>query len=380
MTTRIITGCIYHPVGGAPWASGQVIFYLESFFANGAYTYPTEVYTVTTAADGTFTTSVAVPDTGTAYYRCGLPDGSNFSFNIGAGAAVALNDLIAITTAPVTPSALQLLIDAHAAIQSTTGVSAHAPFATVAETQAGALTTKAVNPATLKAYFKQAITIGETGVTEGKIILAAHKAGDAPIYLYNTNATFSSYEESIIGLGYNIGGEIANHHKFFMVFETDYKYSATPAKYACEWYIQINPTTGAAIRPFFTSVDRDTLIGVNYYSATTHYFTDVAGNIAFELDSGPPQTIWVNGNTQINHSTNNVRWLKQMNTSGVAVDLLYLNDSNLIVLGKSGYPIIPQADVQFYATTAGFVMPDRSDGHNYRIKITNGVLGTEFVS
>jgi hypothetical protein len=249
-------------------------------------------------------------------------------------------------------------------------------LATIVEAKAGIDTKRAITPAGLKAYFQQAIIIGETGVTEGKVTLATHKIGDAPIDLYVINATFGGYEESIVGLGYNAGGEIPNHHKFFMAMETDYQYGA--GKYACEWYVQINNTLNThSIRPFFCSVDRDTLVGTNSYFATNHLFYNVDGSHLFcEFFDGTPPSMVFQGTTLVQEN-NNFKWIYQRNTSGVPISLIWMDNINVINLGQSGYFLIPQDDIMFYQSADGIILRDRSDAHYYRIKVTNGVLGTE---
>jgi hypothetical protein len=221
------------------------------------------------------------------------------------------------------------------------------------------------------------LTIGANGDAARQIVLQNHKTGDIPFRIYTTNATFLGVEESILGIGYNAGGEAAGKHKLFMAFETDYQYGA--GTYAAEWYVQINNTlNNASVRPFFTTVDRDTLVGSNYYSATVHYFTNVAGATVMEIDnSGSPSTFWLDGTTVLSHATNNVRFLKQVNNVGASVSLLWLDNTNVVCLGQGGYKINPQDDMVFYPNTLGPIVTDRSDGHLYRIKVTNGVLGTE---
>jgi hypothetical protein len=70
--------------------------------------------------------------------------------NLAAGAAITLEDLIAIIANPTAPqNTLQTLIDAHAGIAATTAISAHVELATTTEAQAGTDATRAVTPAGL---------------------------------------------------------------------------------------------------------------------------------------------------------------------------------------------------------------------------------------
>jgi autotransporter adhesin len=153
MATRTIIGVIYHPGGVTPWPNAEVSFRLTGCFAIAGYTYPEETHTVITNATGAFTVNIAVPNTGTAQYQVLLPDGFNFYVNLAAGAAITLEDLIAIIANPTaSQNTLQTLIDAHAGIAATTAISAHVELATTTEAQAGTDTARAVTPAGLPLF------------------------------------------------------------------------------------------------------------------------------------------------------------------------------------------------------------------------------------
>jgi len=132
MATRTVTGTIYSE-SGAAWASQSVVFYLQTGFATTATeTVLTKTYTLTTAADGTFTATLAVPAADAWQYRCVLPDGSSFVFTLAAGSATTLEAIIADQnlSATVSASTLAVLIGAHAAL--TTGV--HGATGTIVDT------------------------------------------------------------------------------------------------------------------------------------------------------------------------------------------------------------------------------------------------------
>lgn len=224
--------------------------------------------------------------------------------------------------------------------------------------------------------FNKPITIGVTGITEGKISLATHKVGDAPLTIYSTDATFLGVEESILGMGYNAFGELPATHKFLMSLETNYQ--SAPGVFNCEWYVQFNNAAGTdSVRPFQTTVNIGTTVATNMYSADIHYFWDSDGNQMFSVRDGVPPTLWIEGTTVLAHDTNNVRFITQKNTTGTSVPLLWLDNANVVNISTSGYHIIPQDDVQFYAAALGVILRDRADANSYRIKVTNGVLGTE---
>lgn len=112
MTTRTVTGTLYH-LDGTAWAGGAVTFTLLETFENGTTVYPQENHTETLDASGQFTITLAVPDTGTAPYEIHTPDGLGYRVNLGAGAATDLVTLLTIATSVVSQSALQTLLDAN---------------------------------------------------------------------------------------------------------------------------------------------------------------------------------------------------------------------------------------------------------------------------
>jgi len=115
MATRTITGTIYHPGTNTAWSGAVVTFRLAAPFTAGQVTYPTETRTATTDVNGTFSVTLAVPDSGTAPYQITLPDGASFLVYLASGAATDLATLLASTGSAIAQSAIQSAVDAHAA-------------------------------------------------------------------------------------------------------------------------------------------------------------------------------------------------------------------------------------------------------------------------
>lgn len=114
MGTRTVTGTIYHPGTNTPWTRASVHFRLEALFATASITYPGDGTVAITDSAGAFSIVLAVPDSGTARYKCTLPDGASFAFVIAAGAATTLETLInASAAASVAQNVVQTAIDAH---------------------------------------------------------------------------------------------------------------------------------------------------------------------------------------------------------------------------------------------------------------------------
>lgn len=116
MTTRTVTGTIYHPGGSTAWVGAVVRFRLAVRFATASLSYPAENVPVTTDSNGAFSVTLAVPDSGTAQWQCELPDGSSFQFALASGAATTLEALIsAAASTSVDQNTVQTAIDAHTA-------------------------------------------------------------------------------------------------------------------------------------------------------------------------------------------------------------------------------------------------------------------------
>ncbi len=86
MATRVITGTIYHPGSHTPFAGGSITFRNRSVFTSAGVVYPDDTTTVIADSAGQFTTTIAVPDTGTAAYDISFPRG-NIRVNLAAGPA-----------------------------------------------------------------------------------------------------------------------------------------------------------------------------------------------------------------------------------------------------------------------------------------------------
>lgn len=98
---RTITGTIKKPGGNVAWAGVEVRFTLvDEFFTTTAAAYPRNMATATTDVNGAFSVTLATPDAGTVRYRCDLPDGTSFDFDLGTGATKTLQAIIAEGTFP----------------------------------------------------------------------------------------------------------------------------------------------------------------------------------------------------------------------------------------------------------------------------------------
>jgi hypothetical protein len=119
MGTRTVTGTVYKPDGSA-WAAGEVTFTLLDGFETATEVYPPEEHIETLDANGQFSITLGVPDTGTAHYSVTLPDGTAYRFYLASGAATNLVTLITIATTAVAQDDLQTLLDANNALTVTT--------------------------------------------------------------------------------------------------------------------------------------------------------------------------------------------------------------------------------------------------------------------
>lgn len=105
MATRTITGTILEP-DGTVWASGTVKFDLVTKFATAtaAAVNQTSIST-TTDVNGDFSVALEVPASDAWEWRCTLPDGNQFNFNLAAGSATTLHALLADANLGATVSA-----------------------------------------------------------------------------------------------------------------------------------------------------------------------------------------------------------------------------------------------------------------------------------
>jgi hypothetical protein len=109
--TRTVTGTVVD-VDGTPLASSAVTFQLLELFTTAEEVYLPGTQTVTTDAQGQFSTTLGVPDSGTAPWQIGLATGHSYLVNLAAGAAVDLVTLIGASSPAVDPDAVQTLLDA----------------------------------------------------------------------------------------------------------------------------------------------------------------------------------------------------------------------------------------------------------------------------
>ena len=101
--TRTVTGTILQPDATA-YTGWAVKFSLLAEIISGGAVIPRCVIEVTTASDGTFISTLTVPDSGTAYYKLTFRSGYSYEFNLAAGSSIGLNEIISIATVPSDPN------------------------------------------------------------------------------------------------------------------------------------------------------------------------------------------------------------------------------------------------------------------------------------
>lgn len=117
---RTVTGTIKKPGGNAAWAGVGVRFTLvDAFFVTTLATYPKNSLTVTTGEDGAFSVTLATPDSGTIRYRCDLPNGESFEFDVATGSATTLEVIIAAGTFPPATAPMVYLRETGATVGAT---------------------------------------------------------------------------------------------------------------------------------------------------------------------------------------------------------------------------------------------------------------------
>ncbi len=177
------------------------------------------------------------------------------------------------------------------------------------------------------------LLLGTKGSVEGAFSLASKNATmswNFTTYEY----TFNTHPDQVLVYGFNRNQNVPNGYDDFAQpgiyegFEHDYWYDAL--HHVAEWYIEYRSANGTRFRrPFQASIRHD-------------------------IDE---ITITIEGNVNYKDSTG-------------AVD----------ILGLTSLIMYAYKDMQFHPNTKGPVLEDRADGHTYRIKVTNGVLGAELVS
>ena len=102
-TTRTVTGTVLQPDATA-YTDWAVKFSLLAEIISDGAVIPKYDVEVTTASDGTFTKTLTVPDSGTAYYRVTFKSGYSYDFNLAAGSSIGLNEIISIATVASDPN------------------------------------------------------------------------------------------------------------------------------------------------------------------------------------------------------------------------------------------------------------------------------------
>jgi hypothetical protein len=112
MTTRTVTGTVLEADLTA-FPDSPLTFRLMDVLVSGGVTYPRiAIEVIPDPISGYFSVDLAVPSTGTAHYRITLLDGYIQDIYLDAGPATDLQTLLTMPVSPVTPSALQTIIDA----------------------------------------------------------------------------------------------------------------------------------------------------------------------------------------------------------------------------------------------------------------------------
>lgn len=124
MTTCTVTGTI-HRSDDTPWFAARIGFSLVSGTSTMEVTYP-EDGLVTTAADGTFavelTSGLDTP------YRCTLPDGDSFLFELPSGSPDPVSiEVLRATYAPPSNEPIRTIIDINTVVSVTAGSTSLVP-------------------------------------------------------------------------------------------------------------------------------------------------------------------------------------------------------------------------------------------------------------
>ena len=102
-TTRTVTGTILQP-DTTVYTSWAVIFTLVNDIISDGDVVPSHAVEVTTDSSGDFTTTLAVPDSGTAEYKATFRNLVEYDFNLASGSSIGLNEIISIATVAVDPN------------------------------------------------------------------------------------------------------------------------------------------------------------------------------------------------------------------------------------------------------------------------------------
>jgi hypothetical protein len=114
MATRTVTGLVYN-VDGSAIAGGHVVFMLLETFVTSTAVYPNAKSIEVLDTAGCLSTTLAVPDVGTAHYTVELPNGQVWEFYLASGPATDLMTIINTLGTPVDQDKAQTLMDIHVA-------------------------------------------------------------------------------------------------------------------------------------------------------------------------------------------------------------------------------------------------------------------------
>ena len=101
--TRTVTGTVLQPDATA-YTDWVLKFTLITEIISDGAVVPGHTVEVITETDGTFSTTLCVPDTGTAYYRVTFKTGYSYEFNLSSGSSIGLNEIISIATVASDPN------------------------------------------------------------------------------------------------------------------------------------------------------------------------------------------------------------------------------------------------------------------------------------
>ena len=116
-TTRTVTGTLRKPDTTA-WAGAKIICALSKGSFTATTQFPATSVTITTDADGNFSTPLWTTSEALKYtrYECTMPDGEIVKFSLSPGAPIGLSQIRENTALPTTSTpSVQSLIDAYAA-------------------------------------------------------------------------------------------------------------------------------------------------------------------------------------------------------------------------------------------------------------------------
>jgi hypothetical protein len=102
-TTRTVTGTVLKP-DGTVYTDWAVKFTLLAEIISDGDLIPRNTVEITTDSNGDFSTTLAVPDSGTAYYNLRFQTGYSRDFNLSGGSSIGLNEIISIATVASDPN------------------------------------------------------------------------------------------------------------------------------------------------------------------------------------------------------------------------------------------------------------------------------------